>query len=82
MVVTPITHPDTASTDDTPVADHSGLYRDPLPLADGTVVVVHTAETRQDANIGTTEQPRLALRFPAEAAGAGRQRLPDRPASR
>lgn len=52
MVVTPITHPDTASADDTPSVNHSGLYRDPLPLADGSVVVAHTAETRQDANTG------------------------------
>jgi hydrazine synthase alpha subunit-like protein len=57
MVVTPITHPDTVSTDDTPSPDHSGLYRDPLPLADGSVVVAHTAETRQDANTGTTDTP-------------------------
>jgi hypothetical protein len=71
MVVTPITHPDTASTDDTPSPDHSGLYRDPLPLADGSVVVAHTAETRQDANTGTTAAPgsrydfRLNLLAPA-----------------
>jgi hypothetical protein len=71
MVVTPITHPDTVSADDTPSPNHSGLYRDPLPLADGSVVVVHTAETRQDANTGTTPNPgsrydfRLKLLAPA-----------------
>src|SRR5262249_21764825 len=64
-------HPDTASVDDTPSANHSGLYRDPLPLADGSVVVAHTAETRQDANTGTTASPgsrydfRLKLLAPA-----------------
>jgi hypothetical protein len=57
MVVTPITHPDTASADDTPSPNHSGLYRDPLPLADGSVIVAHTAETRSDANTGTTSNP-------------------------
>jgi hypothetical protein len=79
MVVTPITHPDTGSADDTPSANHSGLYRDPLPLADGSVVVAHTVETRQDANTGTTANPgsrydfRLKLLAPAgngyQAAG-------------
>ena len=57
MVVTPITHPDTASATNTPTANHSGLYRDPLPLADGSVIVAHTAETRQDANTGTASNP-------------------------
>src|SRR5262249_55664676 len=59
------THRDTASYTDTPSPDHSGLYRDPLPLADGTVIVVHTAETRQDANLGTRENPlsRYAFRL-------------------
>ncbi len=57
MVVTPITHPDTASADDTPSPNHSGLYRDPLPLTDGSVVVAHTAETRADTNTGTTSNP-------------------------
>lgn len=71
MVLTPITHPDTAAATDTPDADHSGLYRDPLPLADGRVVVVHAATTRQDANTGTTASPgsryafRLQLLAPA-----------------
>lgn len=30
-------------------ADHSGHYRDPLPLSNGTLVAAHTAETRADA---------------------------------
>jgi hypothetical protein len=59
MVVTPITNPATASASEAIPAPtgHSGLYRDPLPLADGSVVVAHTAETRQDANTGTTAAP-------------------------
>ena len=59
MKVTPITHPDTAAPSATIPAPpgHSGLYRDPLPLADGSVIVVHTAETRPDANTGTTPNP-------------------------
>jgi len=34
-----------------------GHYRDPLPLADGTLLAVHTAETRADANDGTRAAP-------------------------
>jgi hypothetical protein len=46
-------------TDDgvTPPSDHTGLYRNPLPLSNGTLVAVHTAETRQEANEGTREKP-------------------------
>ena len=53
MAITYVTHPDTASTDDTPSANHSGLYRNPLPMADGLLVAVHTSETRADRNDGT-----------------------------
>src|SRR5262245_3340916 len=59
----PITHPDTAFSTDTPSPNHSGLYRDPLPLADGTVVAVHTAETRTDTNIGTSTSPKSRYDF-------------------
>lgn len=34
-------------------ASHSGLYRDPLPLSDGTLIAAHTPETRADA-VGTS----------------------------
>ncbi len=36
---------------------HSGFYRNPLPLSDGTLLAVHTSETRADANEGTTAAP-------------------------
>ena len=55
--VTYITHPDTHFADDTPSANHSGLYRDPLPLSDGTLVVAHTATTTADSNIGSSAAP-------------------------
>jgi hypothetical protein len=57
VALTSITHPDTRAASDTPSADHSGLYRDPLPLADGTLVAVHTPETRDDDNTGTNTSP-------------------------
>lgn len=71
MVVTPITHPDTQAGDDTPSPNHSGFYRDPLPLSDGQVVIAHTSTTRQDQNQGTSTSPlsrydyRLKLLAPA-----------------
>lgn len=70
--ITYVTHRDTSGTDDTPGADHSGLYRDPLPLADGSVVVAHTSETREDRNEGSREQPqsRYAFRLKVLAPGA------------
>jgi hypothetical protein len=57
IAVTYVTHRDTASYTDTPGPNHSGLYREPLPLSDGTLVAVHTAETRADANTGTRANP-------------------------
>ncbi len=36
---------------------HSGFYRNPLPLSDGTLLTVHTSETRADANEGTAASP-------------------------
>lgn len=39
------THPDTASYSGNPSPNHSGHYRDPLPLSDGTIVVSHTSAT-------------------------------------
>ncbi len=56
-VVTYVTHRDTHSYTDTPGVNHSGLYRNPLPLSNGTVVAVHTSETRSDVNTGTRANP-------------------------
>jgi hypothetical protein len=61
--ITYVTHRDTATAADAPSANHSGLYRDPLPLADGTVVVAHTGETRQDTNEGSRENPQSRYAF-------------------
>ncbi|MGK2859710.1 MAG: hypothetical protein ACSLFQ_21140 [Thermoanaerobaculia bacterium] len=68
IAVTWLTHRDTANfTDDgaTVPPTHSGLYRNPLPLANGTLLAVHTPETRQDDNTGTRANPgsRYALRI-------------------
>ena len=63
MAITYRTHPETASTDDTPGPNHSGLYRNPLPMADGLLVAAHTSETRADRNDGTRESPQSRYHF-------------------
>ena len=63
MAVTWVTHPDTASTSDSPSANHSGLYRDPLVLSGGGLVASHTTNTREDSNIGTSASPRSRYDF-------------------
>jgi cytochrome c553 len=57
-VVGYVTHRDTSSTDDSPSANHSGLYRDPLPMSDGSLVAAHTFATLEDRNIGTGTAPK------------------------
>lgn len=49
-----VTHRDTSDYTSTPTANHSGLYRDPLPLSDGTLIAAHTAQTDKEAETGTT----------------------------
>lgn len=58
-----VTHRDTASYTDTPAPTHTGLYRNPLPLSDGRLAAVHTAETRSDRNEGTGTAPRSRYDF-------------------
>ena len=57
VVFTYVTHPDTRSPDNTPSINHSGLYRNPVPLSDGQVIVTHSNSTEEDANIGTSSAP-------------------------
>lgn len=57
MIVTYLTHPDTSGASNSPSGNHSGLYRDPLPLSNGNLLSSHTSETREDANIGTATNP-------------------------
>ncbi len=76
IAVTYRTHRDTASfrADDEPASPtHSGLYRNPLPLSGGTLVAVHTPETRQDRNEGTRANPtsRYDFRLKTLKVGTG-----------
>lgn len=68
----------------TPPADHTGHYRDPLPLASGTLLAVHTSEPRADQNDGTRARPtsRYAFRIRTiEGNAAGAALTPGIPAS-
>jgi hypothetical protein len=47
----------------TPASDATGHYRDPLPLADGTLLAVQTAELRADRNDGTRPAPKSRYAF-------------------
>lgn len=57
MTVEYLTHPETNTTTTSPSANHSGHYRDPLPLADGRLAASHTFETRDAGNEGSRAQP-------------------------
>lgn len=46
-----------------PAPDHSGHYRDPLPLSSGELLAVHTSEPRADGNDGTRAQPSSRYAF-------------------
>lgn len=60
IAVTYLTHPDTRTVvpdGETPPPGHSGHYREPVYLADGTLIAVHTPETRAAGNDGTRANP-------------------------
>jgi hypothetical protein len=66
MVITPVTDPvDRVFNEDNAPADpaHTGHFRNPLPLANGTLVVAHTDETRQDKDDGSVDHPAVRYDF-------------------
>ena len=63
MQITYVTHRDTAYASEDPGPEHSGLYRDPLPLSNGLIVVAHTDETREDENEGSRAFPQSRYAF-------------------
>ena len=50
-----ISHPDTFTGIQTP--NHTGRYRNPLPLADGQLLAVHSPYPGWDTNVGTPTEP-------------------------
>ncbi len=64
--ILPVTDPATANATNegtSAPADHSGLYRDPLPLSDGTLIAAHTSETRADQAGASLTSSRYAYRL-------------------
>ncbi|MEO8505835.1 MAG: hypothetical protein ABI609_18210 [Acidobacteriota bacterium] len=60
VLVTYWTHRDTSFATPPagqPTPNQSGMYRNPLPLSDGTVVVSHSPYTFGDSNSGSTANP-------------------------
>src|SRR5438132_8877053 len=57
MAITYVTDPVTSTFTDTPPANHSGHYRNPLPLSNGAVICVHEPDARADANTGDRSSP-------------------------
>lgn len=41
----------------TPNPNHSGFYRNPLPLSDGVLIAAHSPDTHADKNLGTRANP-------------------------
>lgn len=52
IAVNYVTHRDTQSYTSTPSANHSGHYRDPLPLSNGMLIAAHTSQTDEETNSG------------------------------
>lgn len=49
--------------DDVPTPDHSGHYRNPVPMSDGQWLAVHTPHVEWDTNLGTEEFPDALYEF-------------------
>jgi hypothetical protein len=56
-----LTHRDTEGT--TPSPNHTGHYRNPLVLSDGTILVAHTATQGPAGDDGTRESPQPRYQF-------------------
>lgn len=57
MIITHVTHPETATVNAGAGADHTGHYRDPLPLSDGQLIAAHTAQKGVSSNQGSRATP-------------------------
>ena len=58
MTLSYVTDRSTASPEEDAITGrHSGFFRDPLPLSDGSLLVAHTPNHLRDRNIGTVATP-------------------------
>ncbi|MFK7740411.1 MAG: hypothetical protein AB8H80_08805 [Planctomycetota bacterium] len=58
-----LTHPDTHNQTSTPGPNHSGQYRDPCALSDGSLIAAHTNYTGSTTNSGSPSQPQTPFDF-------------------
>lgn len=66
MMIEEITHSATASSVEkgkTPDPNHSGRYRNPLPLENGKLLAVHTFSVNPNSNTGTEQNPKVLYSF-------------------
>jgi Hydrazine synthase alpha subunit middle domain len=66
VVVEYLTHRDTATVlqdGATASPNHSGVYRNPLVLSQGTFIAAHSSTTLYEENIGTSTQPKSRYAF-------------------
>ncbi len=63
VTVAYVTHRDTQAPTPSPGPNHSGFYRNPVRLADGTLVAAHTSNTEKERNVGTAAAPRSLFDF-------------------
>ncbi len=62
MANTYITHPETKSFTSTPTTNHSGLYRNPLPLSSGPLIAAHTTNTANESRRGVSSDYQFQLK--------------------
>jgi hypothetical protein len=62
-----VTHPDTEGT--TPTANHSGHYRNPVVLSNGTLIAAHASEQGGAGNNGTRANPDARYKFRLQRLG-------------
>ncbi|MBT5705500.1 MAG: hypothetical protein HOI66_04195 [Verrucomicrobia bacterium] len=63
MRVTYITAPESRNVAGANAAGHPGFFRNPLPTIGGTLLAVHTSESRADDNEGTRALPQSRYEF-------------------
>lgn len=57
------THQDTKQNTASPRLNHTGHYRDPLPLSNGKIIASHTVTTIEADNIGNRSEPKSNYDF-------------------
>ncbi len=67
IAVSYVTHRDTFGT--TATANHTGRYRDPLPLADGTLIASHTTATGEENGSGSPLNSSYSFRLKTLSQG-------------